>query len=339
MRGMLAASRSRGPTMTAPARVSASRVRYFGLARKVISAGPAESIVATPLRGVAASPTASPPRRATISRRVSDATPASLGREGLDDLLGDVDAAAREDRFLQDQVEFLLLGDLVDDARRALLHLGELLVAAHVEVLADFALLALEVAADVGEAPLLVAPGRLRHGDVLALELALQVAAFLLELRQVGVARAELALEDLLRALRGRGFAEDALGIHEADLELLRAGDEGPSEQHQRDEHSHGTRLRRSCPAGTGTARSCPPAAWRSAARSRSAADPPGNPSLPRGRWNSEGRSPACARPHPRRRRSRRRAPGGRSVPCTPASGRASRHCPPRGGCRRGCRR
>src|SRR5437763_9387157 len=126
--------------------------------------GPAESMVATPVSGAATSPTASPPSRATISRRVSVGTPASLGREGLDDLLGDVDAPAREDRLLQDQVELLLLGDLVDHARRALLHLGELLVAAHVEVLAHLALLALEIAADVGEPPFLVAAGGLRPG-------------------------------------------------------------------------------------------------------------------------------------------------------------------------------
>src|SRR3954468_15975755 len=145
IRGMLAASRSRGLRITAPARVLASRARYFGFARKVICEGPAESRVPTPVRGTAASPTASPPRRATSSRRLNEATPGSLGREGLDDLLGDVDAPAREDRFLQDEVELLLLGDLVDDSRGALLNLGELLVPAHVEVLADLALLALEV--------------------------------------------------------------------------------------------------------------------------------------------------------------------------------------------------
>src|SRR4051812_19015900 len=157
MRGIVVASRSRGPRITAPARVPASRERYLGLARKARCVGPAESSVATPVRAAAASPTASPPSFATISRRVNEATAASLGREGLDDLLGDVDAPAREHRLLQDQVELLLLRDLVDDLRGALLHLRELLVAARVEVLAHFALLALEIAADVGEAPFLVA--------------------------------------------------------------------------------------------------------------------------------------------------------------------------------------
>src|SRR4051812_14289525 len=202
--------------------------------------GPAESIVATPVRGEATSPTASPPSRATISRRVSVGTPASLGREGLDDLLGDVDAPAREDRLLQDQVELLLLGDLVDDAGGALLHLGQLLVAAHVQVLADLALLALEIAADVGEAPLLVAAAGLGHGHVVALELGLQVAPVLLHLGELGVAGAELALQHLLRALGGGGLAEHPFGVHKADLELLRAGREGPAEQHQCNDRSHG---------------------------------------------------------------------------------------------------
>src|SRR5579862_348616 len=70
MRGMLPASRSPGPRITAPARVVASLERYFGLARKAISAGPAESSVATPVSGAPTSPTASPPSFATISRSV-----------------------------------------------------------------------------------------------------------------------------------------------------------------------------------------------------------------------------------------------------------------------------
>src|SRR5688572_20565283 len=67
MQGRCAASRSPGPRITAPARVVARRERYFGLARKAISPGPAESRVATPVSGAGTSPTASPPRRATMS--------------------------------------------------------------------------------------------------------------------------------------------------------------------------------------------------------------------------------------------------------------------------------
>src|SRR6185312_16234798 len=193
-----------------------------------MSAGPAESSVATPVSGASSRPTASPPSRATISRSVSwtggqstscvelwSVPMASLVRERLDDLLGDVDARAGEDRLLDDEVELLLLGDLVDHPGGALLDRGELLVAAQVEVLADLALHALEVAADVGELPLLVAPRRLAHRHVLALELGLQVAPLLLHLGELGVARGELALELLLRPLGGRGLAEHALGVDE----------------------------------------------------------------------------------------------------------------------------
>ena len=48
IRAIGVASRSRGPRITAEARVAASRERYFGLARKVISPGAASSSVATP---------------------------------------------------------------------------------------------------------------------------------------------------------------------------------------------------------------------------------------------------------------------------------------------------
>src|SRR5512140_2738066 len=118
MRGTLAASRSPRPRITAPARVVASRGRYFGLARNARSEGPAESRVATPVSGALTSPIASPPSCATMSRRVRAAkalwedaprprtnrgsSPMSFIGEGLDDLVGDVDAPAREDRLLDD---------------------------------------------------------------------------------------------------------------------------------------------------------------------------------------------------------------------------------------------
>src|SRR5262245_52112238 len=112
MRGMLAASRSPGPRITAAARVVASRERYRGLARKAMSPGPAESSVATPVMGAPTSPTASPPRRATISRSVrvvAAKRPSRAAAQRADDLVGDVDAPAREDRLLHDEVELLLL--------------------------------------------------------------------------------------------------------------------------------------------------------------------------------------------------------------------------------------
>ena len=96
--------------------------------------------------------------------------------------------------------------------------LGELLVAAQVEVLAELALRALEVARQVREVALLVAPLGLGHRGAVLLELRLQVAHLLGELLDLGVARRELLLELLLRALGGRRLAEQALGVDEADL-------------------------------------------------------------------------------------------------------------------------
>src|SRR5438034_879961 len=49
-----------------------------------------------------------------------------LAFQRLDHLVGDVDARAREDGVLEDDVVLFLLGDLADDAVRLLHHLGEL---------------------------------------------------------------------------------------------------------------------------------------------------------------------------------------------------------------------
>src|SRR5207245_8634477 len=103
---------------------------------------------------VSAGPATRPPSRATICPSVSGPGTESLRRrlarlEGLDHLVGDVDARAREDGILEDDVVLLLLGDLADHAVRRLHHLGELLVPALVQVLAELALLALEIAVEL----------------------------------------------------------------------------------------------------------------------------------------------------------------------------------------------
>src|ERR671929_1108102 len=104
---------------------------------------------------VCASPATRPPRRCTISPSVSgpgiDSLRGRLALEGLDHLVGDIDARAREDGVLEDDVELLLLGDLPDDAVRLLDHLRELLVPALVEVFPELALLPLEVAVQLAE--------------------------------------------------------------------------------------------------------------------------------------------------------------------------------------------
>ena len=85
-------------------------------------------------------------------RRGGHAPPAPdlLGRagriQGLDDLVGDVHAAAGEHHFLQDHVVLLGIEDLLDDAVGALDDAGQLLVLALVQVFLEFAALALDVA-------------------------------------------------------------------------------------------------------------------------------------------------------------------------------------------------
>src|SRR5439155_5062113 len=83
---------------------------------------------------------------------------------------------------------------------------------------AELALPALQVARKIREIALLVAAIVLRHRRAVLVENSLQIAHLLRQLLNFGVARCELALELLLRALRGRRFAEQTLGVDEADL-------------------------------------------------------------------------------------------------------------------------
>src|SRR5690606_14919949 len=87
---------------------------------------------------------------------------------------------------------------------------------------------------------LLLAARGIGHRHVVALELGLQVAALLLDAPELRVARGELALELLLRALRGGGLAEHALGVHEADLHVGGAGAQCRAGERRR--HTHGRR-------------------------------------------------------------------------------------------------
>jgi hypothetical protein len=87
-----------------------------------------------------------------------------------------------------------------------------------VEVLAEFALKALQVAAHVGEVALLVAAIGFCHRHAVLFEQRLQVAHLLGELLDVRVATREFPLELLLRALGRGGFAEQPLRVDEPDL-------------------------------------------------------------------------------------------------------------------------
>src|SRR5437588_12474779 len=168
MRGRAVSASASAPRTTAPARVAASFARWRLPVKKLMCSAVAPSSEATWCTTVSALPATRPPRRATICPSVNGPGMESLRRrlaliERLDHLVGDVDARAREHGVLEDDVELLLLGDMPDDAVRLLDHLCQLLVASLVQVLAELALLPLEVAVLLAELALLGAPLVLGH--------------------------------------------------------------------------------------------------------------------------------------------------------------------------------
>src|SRR5579864_6223171 len=153
-----------------------------------------------------------------------------LVRQRLDHLVGDVDALAGvNDGVLQDQVELLGGGDLLDHLVRAFLDAGELLVAAQIEILAELALHPLQVARLVREIALLVAPLGIGHRRAVLVEQRLHVTHLFRELLDLRIASREFLFYLRLCALCGRRLAEQPLGVDEADLVLggrCRAGGE-----------------------------------------------------------------------------------------------------------------
>src|SRR5687768_10728549 len=178
MRGRSVSASASAPTMSAAARVPASLSLCRRCERKLISPGAAASSEPTWLIRVCASPATRPPRREAISPSVNGPGMSSLRRrlafQRLDHLVCDVDARAREHGVLEDDVELLLLGDLPDDAVAELHDLRQLLVAPLVEVLAELALLALELAVQVGELALAVAALGFAHRHGVLLQVLLQ---------------------------------------------------------------------------------------------------------------------------------------------------------------------
>src|SRR5580765_3298551 len=181
---------------------------------------------------VSEAPATRPPRRATICASLIGPAMApsarSLGRrlaavQRLDHLVGKVDARTGVDGVLEDDVVLLLLRDLADDAVRLLHHLGEFLVPARVQVLAELALLPLEFAVQLAEFALFRAPLRLAHGDAVLLQVVLHALQLVGETRQLLVALLELGLDFLLRFLCQRRVAQDALGVDEAELARQRS--------------------------------------------------------------------------------------------------------------------
>src|SRR5688572_5483984 len=250
MRGRAVSFSVSGETMIAAACVAASLALCLMPERNAIWPSPAASSEPTWRIMVPASPATRPPRREAISPSVSGPGIGSLRWrlpcvERLDHLLGDVDARARENGVLEDDVELLLLGDLADHAVGLLHHLGQLLVAPRVEVLAELALLALEVSVELAEVAFLGAALVLAHGDRVLLQVVLQLLQLAGDLGQLLVALLELGLDLLLRALRGRGLAQDALRVDEAELarESRRLCARGGHEAEQRRRERGGVKL------------------------------------------------------------------------------------------------
>src|SRR4051812_41467847 len=226
MRGRAVSPSASGETITAPARVASSFARWRLPVKKLMWRASADSSEATWWISVSAPAAARPPSRATICASVIGPamapTARSLGRrlavQRLDHLVGEVDARAGVDGVLEDDVVLLLLRDLADDAVRLLHDLGELLVAARVQVLAELALLPLEVAVQLPEFALLRSPLRFAHRDAVLLEVVLHALELVGEACHLLVALLELSFDFLLRALGERGVAQDALGVDETEL-------------------------------------------------------------------------------------------------------------------------
>src|SRR6266571_3465815 len=214
------AAAASGPRITAVARVPVRPARYFGLARKQMSPGPARSSAAKRPMTASPSPLSSPPRRATICASVT-ATSGRLFagfRQRLDHLFGDVDAGARIDRFLEDDVELLGLGDLLDGLVGSFQHRRQFLVLALVEILAELPLLALEITVEIVEFAVLGLALRLGHRQSVLVEVFLHALQLLGDALHVLVTLLEFLFDLLLGLHRRRGVPEDPLGIDESDL-------------------------------------------------------------------------------------------------------------------------
>src|SRR5918992_2792263 len=223
MRGSAVRLSCSAARITAAARVSPSLAFNFLELKNVIWPAPARSSEPTWRIRVCGSPATRPPRRDAICPSVNGPGMRSfrgrLAFQRLDHLVGDVDARADVSRhLLEDDVELLLLGDEANDPVRLLHDLRQLLVAPLVQVLAELALLALEIAVEIAELALLRAALSLAHGHGVLVELSLHALQLVGDRGELAVALLELGLDLLLRAHRGHRVAQDALGMHEPEL-------------------------------------------------------------------------------------------------------------------------
>src|SRR3569623_216717 len=111
--------------------------------------------------------------------RVYFPRPRLFSTQGLHHAIGDVVLGIDVDGLLDDQVEFLRLGDVLDRLARAFLDLAQFFVAAQVEVFAEFAPLALQFEIEIVEIAFLRLAVAVRHGHAILVELRLQVTGLL----------------------------------------------------------------------------------------------------------------------------------------------------------------
>src|SRR6478609_3331077 len=140
--------------ISAAAALAAACSRSLGLDRKLTWALPAASRGAMPLTAQSGSTTSSSPSCSTSCR---NGIAMVQHRLLVQHLVGDVDARADVDSFLEHDVIFFLLGDLLDHAVGAFQHCCQFFIAALVQVFAKLALAALKILVEVAQLALAAA--------------------------------------------------------------------------------------------------------------------------------------------------------------------------------------
>jgi len=134
------------------------------------------------------------------------------------DLVGDVDPGTGIDRFLQNEVVFLLFGNLANDAIGSLNDLPEFFVATLVQIFAKLPLLALKILVHLAEFALSATSLRLSHDRCVTLKALSERLDSSRQILQFLFASAELTFKFLLRSLGWHRFTQNAFGTDEADF-------------------------------------------------------------------------------------------------------------------------
>ena len=125
-------------------------------------------------------------------------------------------------RLLQNRVVLLGLGHLLDNAIGALVDLLKFFVLACVQIFLKFAALALEVAVLVDQRALARDALGFRQRGSFPLEFLGRTFQALALYRQVFLTLGKFCFQLGLGSLGRQRFAQDAIGVHEADTEVFR---------------------------------------------------------------------------------------------------------------------